>query len=92
MILLILINFLYGLIAKIFLLFTSPFHNFLSGLATDVYALHIPVTIYEVLGVVAYFLPMGTITILLHITIALVCIKIMKSLVKFIPIIGRFFS
>lgn len=88
MILVILINFIYQVSLNFILLFTSPIHDQLVNLSTRITALQIPVTLYELFAVACYFLPMGTITTLLLITISLISLQIVNAIFRFIIHLG----
>lgn len=59
----------------------NPFYIFISNLGTQIQALQVPATLYAILSLTIYFLPMGTIGVLFTITLSLLAIMIIYSFV-----------
>ena len=54
----------------------NPFYIKISDLGTSIGALQVPATIYDILSLTIYFLPIGTIVILFNITLVMLAILI----------------
>lgn len=78
------LNWFLDLTNHVFLALFAPIHDFIQQLGTKILALHIPVTLYDIIALGTYFLPMGTIIALLSITGMLISISIVLSFVRFI--------
>lgn len=86
MIILMIINFLSSLaynIANIIFVNAIPTFDSLTTWFTNI---SIPQTVYNIMANVAYFLPMGTITILLGFTSVIIFFKIVVSLIHFLTL------
>ena len=62
----------------------NPLYVLLMDAGTYIHALQVPATIYQIISISMYFLPYGTILLLLQITIALVIIAGILSLIEVI--------
>lgn len=77
------INFMISLGSQLFNLFTSPVHDVVANLATNITGLQVPLIFYDVINMAVLFLPVGTIFVLFSITTALICISTVLGFAHF---------
>lgn len=78
------LNWFLDLSNHVFLNLFAPIHDFIGQLGSKIIALEIPVTLYDIIAVGTFFLPMGTILTLMSITGMLISISIIISFIRFI--------